>query len=129
MASNQSENAAARVKAEKLRRRVESRFSSGPGATAANAMGAAPFGSRPAAERRMRRDNEFDPVELRRAAPEGAQRPRAGDVGGAIGRELRNLFDDIVAQPVPDRFLVLLDRLEKDMLSSEAPPTAPGESE
>ena len=30
-----------------------------------------------------------------------------------IGRELRSLFDEIVHQPVPDRFLELLQSLEK----------------
>lgn len=29
-----------------------------------------------------------------------------------IGRELRALFDEIAAEPVPDRFLVLLQSLE-----------------
>lgn len=29
-----------------------------------------------------------------------------------IGRELRSLFDEIVHQPVPDRFLELLQNLE-----------------
>lgn len=131
MASNQPENAAARIRAEKHRRRVESRFSSGPGAAAANSLGAAPFAfaPRPTADRRPRREGEFETVVIRRSAPEGAERPRGADVGDAVGRELRNLFDDVVAQPVPDRFLTLLDRLEKDMVSSEAPPTAPGESE
>jgi hypothetical protein len=33
-------------------------------------------------------------------------------IGEHIGRELRNLYDDVVAQPVPDRFLDLLNRLE-----------------
>jgi hypothetical protein len=30
-----------------------------------------------------------------------------------IGRELRSMFDGVVAEPVPDRFRELLDALEK----------------
>jgi hypothetical protein len=34
-------------------------------------------------------------------------------IGQAIGRRLRNYYDHIVAQPVPDRFIELLKRLEE----------------
>ncbi|QGM47592.1 hypothetical protein H2LOC_018980 [Methylocystis heyeri] len=33
-----------------------------------------------------------------------------------IGKELRSFYDDIVAQPVPDRFLDLLNELEADAI-------------
>lgn len=38
--------------------------------------------------------------------------PMDGSVQGHIGRELRSLFDEIVHQPIPDRFTALLQALE-----------------
>jgi len=51
------------------------------------------------------------------------------DFGDAIGKELQNLYDDLVAQPIPDRFLNLLNQLEKNMVSSGLSSGAPGERE
>jgi hypothetical protein len=57
-------------------------------------------------------------------------RKRRGlDFGDAIGKELQTLYDDLVAQPVPDRFLNLLNQLEKNMVSSGLSDSAPGERE
>lgn len=43
----------------------------------------------------------------------GKSRGKAkGDVGTQIGFQLRNLYDDVLSQPVPDRFLDLLSQLE-----------------
>ncbi len=39
-------------------------------------------------------------------------------VGEYIGRELRELYDDVLAQPVPDRFLSLLNKLEAGAISA-----------
>lgn len=50
------------------------------------------------------------------------------DFGDSIGRELQSLYDDLVAQPVPDRFVNLLNQLEKNMVSSGRN-SAPGERE
>jgi Anti-sigma factor NepR len=36
-------------------------------------------------------------------------KPQISDI---IGRRLRNYYDEVAAQPVPDRFLELLERLE-----------------
>jgi Anti-sigma factor NepR len=36
-----------------------------------------------------------------------------GEIRGKIGRQLRDMYDDVVAQGVPDRFVDLLNRLEK----------------
>ncbi|MFA6206240.1 NepR family anti-sigma factor [Methylocystis sp. H62] len=47
----------------------------------------------------------------------------------SIGKELRNLYDDVAAQPVPDRFLKLLNQLETNVLSSPATSSAPRKSE
>jgi Anti-sigma factor NepR len=51
------------------------------------------------------------------------------DFGDVIGKELQSLYDDLVAQPVPDRFLNLLNQLEKNVLSSGMSNGAPGERE
>jgi hypothetical protein len=47
----------------------------------------------------------------RAAAKDGA--PRQRDLKDYIGRQLRALYDDVVNQPVPDRFKELLDRLDE----------------
>jgi hypothetical protein len=54
---------------------------------------------------------------------------RGVDFGDAIGKELQALYDDLVAQPVPDRFLNLLNQLENNMVSSGLSDSAPGERE
>ncbi len=36
------------------------------------------------------------------------------DIAEQIGRQLRSVYNDVLAQPVPDRFLDLLRELEKD---------------
>ena len=51
------------------------------------------------------------------------------DFGDVIGKELQNLYDDVVAQPVPDRFLSLLNQLENSALSLDASSRAPRERE
>lgn len=44
---------------------------------------------------------------------EKAEPSLGGDIRGKIGRQLREMYDDVVAQGVPDRFVELLNRLEK----------------
>jgi hypothetical protein len=51
----------------------------------------------------------------------------SNDIGEQIGRELRGMFDEVLAQPVPDRFLDLLNRLETNTISSKAKAKAPGD--
>ncbi|WP_306304359.1 NepR family anti-sigma factor [Aureimonas sp. AU4] len=51
------------------------------------------------------------------AAPAGDPAPE-GDPSGlgtssAIGRRLKAYYDDVASEPVPDRFLMLLDALDK----------------
>lgn len=42
-------------------------------------------------------------------------KPRLGEDSQAfIGSRLREFYDDVVAEPVPDRFLELLKKLEDD---------------
>ena len=46
--------------------------------------------------------------------PAGNGKPSlSGDIRGKIGRQLRDMYDDVLAQGVPDRFVELLNRLEK----------------
>ncbi len=49
----------------------------------------------------------------------------SNDIGEHIGRELRGLYADVVSQPVPDRFLDLLNRLETGAIPSPAGTKAP----
>jgi hypothetical protein len=50
----------------------------------------------------------------------------SNDIGEQIGRELRGLYADVVSQPVPDRFLDLLDKLEATAIPSSPGSKAPG---
>jgi hypothetical protein len=77
----------------------------------------APFG----AEKRLMGGSDSRTLESRKLG--------GVDFGDAIGKELQNLYDDVVAQPVPDRFLSLLNQLEKSALSLDASPHAPRERE
>ena len=46
--------------------------------------------------------------------PPGKKGPSlGGEIRGKIGRQLRDMYDDVVAQGVPDRFVELLNRLER----------------
>ena len=46
--------------------------------------------------------------------PAGNGKPSlGGEIRGKIGRQLRDMYDDVVAQGVPDRFVELLNRLER----------------
>lgn len=68
----------------------------------------------------------------RRPPHERSPRPKSrhdvdkNKIGEQIGDQLRNLYNDVVDQPVPERFLELLNRLESDTISS-ASSKAPGE--
>lgn len=53
-----------------------------------------------------------------RSAAPGKGRGKKADVGAQIGFQLRNLYDDVLNQPVPDRFLDLLSQLETSSGSS-----------
>lgn len=43
-------------------------------------------------------------------------------VQNALGRELRAMYDQVVSEPVPDRFRKLLDQLEQSEPVSQARP-------
>ena len=46
-----------------------------------------------------------------------------------LGNSGGGSLDDVIAQPIPDRFLTLIRQLEKDVLSSDAAPGARGKSD
>jgi hypothetical protein len=61
-------------------------------------------------------------VSLTRQPPDHLPAPPQAmglDVQAHLGRQLRAVFDDLAKQPVPDRFLKLLDALESK--STETP--------
>jgi hypothetical protein len=112
MGKNNPENIASRGKAEREHFRAESRFFSGSGPRSVEAFTANLNGRR--GEKRER------PLDAGNGALRLNGAPRRGiDFGDAIGKELQSLYDDVVAQPVPDRFVNLLNMLEKNMLPSE----------
>ena len=45
--------------------------------------------------------------------PKDGARPGTTDVQAYIGRQLRAVYDDVVKQPIPDRFLALMKQLEE----------------
>ena len=53
------------------------------------------------------------PVVSATVASEGPARPGTTDVQAYIGRQLRAVYDDVVKQPIPDRFLALMKQLEE----------------
>jgi Anti-sigma factor NepR len=57
----------------------------------------------PAADHASTRDGGEDAARTRK---------RAANVKDHIGRQLRALYDEVASQPVPDRFMELLNRLD-----------------
>jgi hypothetical protein len=57
------------------------------------------------------RENEGENVQMTHSVPTGGP---AHDLGSnsAIGRRLKAYYDDVASEPVPDRFLALLDALD-----------------
>jgi Anti-sigma factor NepR len=74
-----------------------------------------------------RDDNSYKPLGGRFGSPLHRETAAPGcrstgtgkaSVGEYIGRELRELYDDVLAQPVPDRFLSLLNKLDAGAISA-----------
>ncbi|WP_457798591.1 NepR family anti-sigma factor [Methylocystis sp. S23] len=133
MVNNNPENAAARAQSDEDRaetRHFSGTLSRGVAAIAAG-LGAGAGASRRGNGRKEAPDaNGMTPGGLSLCASERTNKKmRNVDFGDAIGKELQNLYDDLVAQPVPDRFLNLLNQLEKNMVSSGLSNGAPGERE
>jgi hypothetical protein len=130
MVKNIPENAAARASSDD--ERAEKRHFSGPLPRSVAAI-AAGLGSSVGARANGRDANGLEDLSANGVAlcvsERNNNRMRNVDFGDAIGKELQNLYDDLVAQPVPDRFLNLLNQLEKNMVSSGLSSGAPGERE
>ena len=55
-----------------------------------------------------------DPTATRQAVFEACEgEAKAAEIGERIGRELRAMFEDVVAEPVPEKFRALLEKLER----------------
>jgi hypothetical protein len=54
-----------------------------------------------------------EPINIAMSAPVAPLAVTPGDVQSHIGRQLRSLYDSVVQQPVPDRFLELLSKLDE----------------
>ena len=59
-------------------------------------------------DKKKKKSEANHPMTSTRLAPSGAKPP----VYDIIGRRLRDYFDEISREPVPDRFLELLHQLE-----------------
>ncbi|HTZ70491.1 MAG TPA: NepR family anti-sigma factor [Acetobacteraceae bacterium] len=51
----------------------------------------------------------IDPMQPPRAVDAGLE----GDIQAHLGRQLRALYDEVASQPVPDRFVKLIEELER----------------
>lgn len=111
MGKNKPDNIAPRVSSEGEEVRVESRYFSGSDARSVEAI-AANMGDWGGSRREKSIEARGGAVRLTPVRNGGV------DFGDAIGKELQSIYDDVVAQPVPDRFLNLLTMLEKNMLPS-----------
>jgi hypothetical protein len=93
----QGKSAARRTQAEKSARRIDREINTRPGALSLEA-GTLAFVERPVQQ------------------PQGAARGKApagkSELSEQIGVRLRGIYDDVLAQPVPERFLDLLRQLE-----------------
>ncbi|WP_193227659.1 NepR family anti-sigma factor [Aureimonas psammosilenae] len=58
------------------------------------------------------REREGSTVQTSHAGPSGTPAADLG-VNTAIGRKLKAFYDDVASEPVPDRFLSLLDALDQ----------------
>lgn len=104
MVKNNPENLFSRAGAEKSSFGADKRYLAGSDPLGLASLAAAFEGQAPA-----RRETQAAQT------PPKAQNGRAVDFGDVIGKELQSLYDDVVAQPVPDRFLSLLNQLEKNV--------------
>jgi hypothetical protein len=129
MVKNSPENAVARVTSNEDPISAEARHFPGVLPRSMEALSAG-LGASAGASRRSNGEDRPDGKGVGLcSSPRTTARMRNVDFGDAIGKELQTLYDDLVAQPVPDRFLNLLNQLEKNMVSSGVSSSAPGERE
>jgi len=58
--------------------------------------------------------SDIDPSQTAKIVPRSKKPAVKQEISEHIGRQLRSVYNDVLAQPVPDRFLDLLRALEKD---------------
>lgn len=104
MVKNNPENLFSRVDAEKSSFGADNRYLGG-----SDPMGLGAFAAAFEGNTAPRRETSAA------QSPPKTQNGRTVDFGDVIGKELQSLYDDVVAQPVPDRFLSLLNQLEKNV--------------
>lgn len=128
MVKDNRENAATRAQAAEEAHRADGRHFSGPLPRSMEVF-AVGLGAGVGASRRSNGRDALDTKGASLCPSKGTTTKMRGlDFGDAIGKELQSLYDDLVAQPVPDRFLNLLNQLEKNVVSSGLS-SAPGERE
>ncbi len=127
MVKNNPENVVARTQSAEDQLRAETRHFPG---SVRRSMGVFAPGLETGAGASLRKGADALDTGARLCSPsERTSPPRDAFFGDAIGKELQSLYDDLVAQPIPDRFLNLLNQLEKNVVSSGASSRAPGENE
>ncbi len=70
-------------------------------------------GRRSGGAQRQAGQDMSEPINIAMSAPVAPLLSAAGDVQSHIGRQLRSLYDSVVQQPVPERFLELLSKLDE----------------
>lgn len=123
MGNKNPENIVARAKAEDDAFPGGSRYSPRPGPRELEAFAGLMM------SRKKFGDDRREGGGSRASGSKPASKQRPVEFQDAIGKELRHIYDDVVAQPIPDRFLNLLNQLEKNVLSSPAASSASGKSE
>jgi hypothetical protein len=63
--------------------------------------------------RRQAGQDMSEPINTSLSAPVAPLAGSTADMQSHIGRQLRSLYDSVVQQPVPDRFLELLSKLDE----------------
>lgn len=51
------------------------------------------------------------PSKISPGSSSGLREERSADIGDHIGNQLKAIYDEVVAQPIPERLLDLLNRL------------------
>lgn len=74
-------------------------------------------------------------MEIHRAAQGASAPPPAtrdarleSDIQAHLGRQLRAIYDEVAAQPVPDRFMKLLQQLEQKSAAQTGKPASEEDS-
>ncbi len=130
MGKNNPENMVTRVKADEDQFPGDTRYFPGPGSRTMEAFPRGFNGGYGADRLAAPREKALEAKGPALCSNGVAAKAKHGvDFGDVIGKELQNLYDDVIAQPVPDRFLSLLNQLEKNVVSSGLSKSAPGERE